>query len=83
MNLIGLEGRLLHCHIRILPIGDTLGNTRWLQIKQLPVSNPLRFMESDEDIFGVIQESRSSSIYYECNKLRLRNTSLIKEISRI
>ncbi|KAJ3301562.1 blue light receptor [Kappamyces sp. JEL0829] len=70
------------CHFRFLHVGDEAGRTIWIQIKRqgVEMSMPLA---SDSNLFHVIQSVRSSSIYYECNKIRVRNTRLQEEITRL
>lgn len=51
------------------------GNTAWIQIKQAG-----RFeFGSGPDLMAVIDSARSSSLFYECNKLKLKNSKLEKE----
>ena len=75
-NLIGTD---YECLFRCLPIGDVKGNTRWIQIKK---GRPaVKLIKDDSNLFSIIQGVRSSSIYYESNKIRVKNTGLVEEIS--
>ena len=68
---------------RFLHANDTAGGTRWIQIKRdRPSLNPL-ILKSDLNLYHVIQSARSSSIYYECNKIRVRNSKLSDEIQNL
>ncbi|KAJ3361918.1 blue light receptor [Kappamyces sp. JEL0680] len=77
-----VQGVPVICHFRFLHVGDEAGRTIWIQIKRQGIEMAMP-LASDSNLFHVIQSVRSSSIYYECNKIRVRNTRLQEEITRL
>lgn len=82
--LISVQGFTSTFLFRFLQIGDVLGGTRWVQIKRKAATvNPVLIPTSEKNLYSVIQSVRSSSIYYECNKIRVQNSKLTEEISKL
>jgi hypothetical protein len=74
-------GKRNHCLVRILRVHDAIRNICWLQIKKKPME--MLFMESDINLFGVVEGVKSSSIFYECNKLKVKNAKMVEEIESL
>lgn len=66
------------CLIRVL-ICDSFRGTKWLQIKKKPVQ--VTFLSSDLNLYEIADAVRSSSIHYECNRLKVKNSKLRDEIN--
>jgi hypothetical protein len=43
----------------------------------------MMFMDSDTNLYGVVEGVKSSSVFYECNKLKVKNSKLIEEIESL
>jgi hypothetical protein len=79
-SLIG-AGKSNICLVRILRLQDPIRNICWLQVKKKPME--MMFMDSDTNLFSVVEGVKSSSIFYECNKLKVKNSKILEEIESV
>jgi hypothetical protein len=75
-----VQGTPIYCLFTFLHINDQSSGTRWVQVKRNSTEMPV-LMTDPFNMFSVFQGVRSSSLYYECNKIRVRNTRLADEIA--